>query len=148
MITLSNRFFKRLREKLQQSVPADLLHLCHKNDRSRYVQGILDGGSQQSFVTEDLAVKLNLRVLGETRVAFNTFGSASPTSAEKRKVVQVPLRSQYSTDIHIIQAIVVPVLCHDIPALTADSHFMQKLHLEGKIIADEKNFLDQLVDWS
>lgn len=111
-----------------------------KDNSSRYVRGILDGGSQRSFVTEELVRKLHLQVLGETRIALNTFGCASPSTAERRKVVEVPLRSQHSSDTRIVRAIVVPVICHDIASPKADSHFLQNLRLEGKFIADEKKF--------
>ncbi|XP_037501408.1 uncharacterized protein LOC119375300 [Rhipicephalus sanguineus] len=111
-----------------------------KDNSSRYVRGILDGGSQRSFVTEELVRKLHLQVLGETRIAPNTFGCASPSTAERRKVVEVPLRSQHSSDTRIVCATVVPVICHDIASPKADSHFLQHLRLEGKFIADEKKF--------
>ncbi|KAH7967190.1 hypothetical protein HPB49_023425 [Dermacentor silvarum] len=113
-----------------------------KNNRSRYIRGILGGGSQRLFITQDLAVKLQLQILGETRMAFNTFGNASPSSDEVRKVVEVPLRSQHCSDIRIAQAIIVPVICHDIAAPTADNNFIQKLRREGKFLADDKNFLE------
>ncbi|KAH7950527.1 hypothetical protein HPB49_025093 [Dermacentor silvarum] len=116
-----------------------------KKNRSRYIREILDGGSQRSFITEDLAEKLQLQILGETRIAFNTFGNASPSSAEIRKVVEVPLRSQQCSDIHIVQAITVPVICHDNAAPTADN-FIQKLRREGKFFADDKNFLEAETD--
>lgn len=48
-----------------------------KNGRSRYVRGILNGGSQRSFITEDLATKLDLQVLRKTQVALKMSGNIS-----------------------------------------------------------------------
>ncbi|XP_037528593.1 uncharacterized protein LOC119405834 [Rhipicephalus sanguineus] len=111
-----------------------------KDDSSRYVRGILVGGSRRPFVTEELVRKLQLQVLGETRIALNTFGCASPSTAERQKVVEDPLRSQHSSDTRIVRAIVVPVICHDIASPKADSDFLHNLRLEGKFIVDEKKF--------
>ncbi|KAH7981543.1 hypothetical protein HPB49_025238 [Dermacentor silvarum] len=61
------------------------------NDKSRYVRGIMEGGSQKYFVQEDVALKLNLKMVRETTLPLNTFRSTCPSASEKRKVVEVPL---------------------------------------------------------
>ncbi|XP_075723992.1 uncharacterized protein LOC142766061 [Rhipicephalus microplus] len=111
-----------------------------KNGKTGYVRGILDEGSQRSFVTEDFAKTLHLQVLGETQIALNTFSCSSPSTVERRQVVEVPLRSQRGSDICTLRAIVVPVICQYIASPKADSHFVQNLRLESKVIVDEKKF--------
>nr|XP_037291952.1 uncharacterized protein LOC119188043 [Rhipicephalus microplus] len=112
----------------------------NKNGKTKYVRGVLDGGSQRSFVTEDFAKTFHLQVLGETQIALNTFGCLSPSTVERLQVVEVPLRSQHGSETCTVHKIVVPVICHDIAFPKADSHFVQNLCLERKVIADEKKF--------
>lgn len=59
-------------------------------------------------ITEDLAEKMQLKLLGETWVSFTIFGSISPNSAERRKVWHPPAKptpfsnSHYSGHCHTI----------------------------------------------
>lgn len=107
---------------------------------SRYVRGILDGGSQQSFI-KDLAMRLRLKIVGETRIAFNTFGGGTTSSAEKRKIMELPLRSRHHAEVCTVQAIIVPFICHDVLAPSIDNNFVRQLRLKGKFLADERCFI-------
>lgn len=106
-----------------------------------YIRGILDGVSQRSFIKEDIARKLRLKVVSEIRIALNTFGTETPSRAEKVNIVEVPLRSQHSSQVCVMQAIMVPVICHDVSTPSDDNKFVRQLRLEGKFIADERCFL-------
>lgn len=110
-----------------------------KNINTRFVRGILDR-RQRLFVTEDLAKKLQLQVLGETQIVLNTFGCASPKTVERRQTVEVPLCSQHSSDTCKMRAMIVPVICDDIASPKVDSLFLQSLRFESKVTADEKKF--------
>ncbi|KAH8036285.1 hypothetical protein HPB51_023186 [Rhipicephalus microplus] len=51
------------------------------------VRGILDGRSQVSFIKEEVARKINLKIVRQTRLALNTLGSTCSSHAQKRNVV-------------------------------------------------------------
>lgn len=56
-------------------------------------------------------------------------------------IIQVPLSSQYCTDIHIVQAIVVSAISDNIVSLTADSPILQQFCLKSQVIANKNKFL-------
>ncbi|XP_042148992.1 uncharacterized protein LOC121837441 [Ixodes scapularis] len=106
----------------------------------RYVRGVIDGGSQQTFVTEDLSRHLQLKCVGYTKMALNTFACASTQQCKKRRVVELELRSQFNMDGCKIEAIEIPVICQDIATLTTDSVFVADMEKNGKFIADRLMF--------
>ncbi|KAM7280957.1 uncharacterized protein ISCGN_005922 [Ixodes scapularis] len=106
----------------------------------RYVRGVIDGGSQQTFVTEDLSRHLLLKCVGYTKTALSTFACASTQQCKKRRVVELELRSQFNMDGCKIEAIEIPVICQDIAALTTDSVFVADMETNGKFIADRLMF--------
>ncbi|KAG0409986.1 hypothetical protein HPB47_012911, partial [Ixodes persulcatus] len=66
--------------------------------RESSVRGVIDGGSQQTFVTEDLSRHLQLKCVGYTKMALSTFACASTQECKKRCVVELELRSQFNMD--------------------------------------------------
>lgn len=107
------------------------------------MRGILDSGSQRSFIKEDLAMKLRLKIVRETRIAFNVFGRATPSSAAKLKIVEIPLHSQHNSEVCIVQAIMVPFVCHDVCTPSDNNNFVRQLQLKGKFLAMNDASLEQ-----
>ncbi|XP_064463122.1 uncharacterized protein LOC135374046 [Ornithodoros turicata] len=108
-----------------------------------YVRGVIDGGSQQTFIREDMAHKLRLNVLGNITVSLNTFGSTASTPQRQRcNVVEVRLRSQFAPTEFTVQAITVPFICRDICQTPVEHELVRSIRAEDGYIADELLFPD------
>ncbi|XP_064463407.1 uncharacterized protein LOC135374345 [Ornithodoros turicata] len=106
-----------------------------------YVRGIIDGGSQRTFVREDLVDKLGLPVIGTTNIRLNTFAtSCAGHHSRSLRVVQLRLRSQYKTTEHILEAIAIPFICKDVVQTPIDDSFVTSLRQQGMEIADRLLF--------
>lgn len=94
---------------------------------SSYFRGIIDGGSRRSFIKEDIARCLSLRILRKMKLALNTFTSTSSKTLHHSNVVEVRIRSQYNETECTIEAITIPVICQDIATLIANDTFARFL---------------------
>ncbi|XP_040069808.1 uncharacterized protein LOC120842711 [Ixodes scapularis] len=74
---------------------------------------LFDGGSQRTFVMEELSRKLQLEVVGEEDITIYPFGGAGNIIKEKRRRVRIWLRSQYSQKKHCLEALEIPEICSD-----------------------------------
>lgn len=106
-------------------------------DTGRYIRGILDGGSQRSFIQEDLAQRLNLKILQKTKLKLNTFGSTTSKELEHSNVVEVRLKSQFDDSECLIEAVTIPVICQDIAAQISEDSFVEFLRLQTRNLADD-----------
>lgn len=96
----------------------------------------MDGGSQRSFIREDVSRTLGLQELGKTNLQLNIFGQ--DTSAIKEcRLVQVVVRSQYSDELFSVEAIEVPFICKDIVQVPLESDFVLSIEATGQPIADK-----------
>ncbi|XP_064469543.1 uncharacterized protein LOC135384262 [Ornithodoros turicata] len=81
--------------------------------KTTYLRGLIDGGSQRTFVRDDVAKRLKLKVVGEASLQLITF--ANDTTARrpvvKVKIVQLVLHSQYNSEAYIIEALTIPSIC-------------------------------------
>ena len=86
--------------------------LCDDENEKRVVKSniLLDNCSQQTFITERIAQKLELKVVVEKQKNINAFGSSKGTGMllKKYKLVLKPIDK--STNIDIV-ALAVPVIC-------------------------------------
>ncbi|XP_040066221.1 uncharacterized protein LOC120839888 [Ixodes scapularis] len=82
-------------------------------DRKRLARCLFDGGSQRSFVTEQLSRKLRLEVIGEEEVTIYSFGRTAGGTTRKRRLVRLWLRSQYSRKEHCLEALEIENICSD-----------------------------------
>ncbi|XP_037528988.1 uncharacterized protein LOC119406321 [Rhipicephalus sanguineus] len=103
----------------------------------RYVRGVFDGGSQRTFVTEELSRHLGLKCLGYINMALNTFASASNQAAENRRIVELRLRSQFSDMEFSLSAIEIPHICQDIGETRMEVSFVASFKKLGRDVADE-----------
>lgn len=110
------------------------------NEGTSYVKGIFDGGSQRSFIKEELAQRLGLRVLRTTRIALNTFASRNTKVIEHNSVVEVKLRSQFNNIEITFEAITIPVICQDVSTPSIDTAFVRQLRQDKKNLADDVIF--------
>ncbi|XP_049519544.1 uncharacterized protein LOC119446773 [Dermacentor silvarum] len=108
------------------------------SNETSYVRGIFDGGSQRTFIKEDLVARLGLKIIRETCIAVNTFASDVPSRVRKCNVVEVRLRSQFDDSEYIIEAITMPVICHDISATAMECSFAAKLREQSYHLADDQ----------
>ncbi|XP_077531316.1 uncharacterized protein LOC144143434 [Haemaphysalis longicornis] len=106
-------------------------------NETSYVRGIFDGGSQRTFVKEDLVARLGLKVVRETRIAVNTFESDATSPVGKCNVAQHCIRSQFDGSEYTIEAIAMPTICHDIPATDMESVFADQLRRQSYGLADQ-----------
>lgn len=106
------------------------------SQRCAYIRAIADGGSQTTFIREDISKTLCLKELGSTSLQLNTFGQAAATS-QRRRLVEVRLRSQYDGTEHLIQAVEVPFICQDVVQVPAEHDFVKTLEDSGHNIADK-----------
>lgn len=100
-----------------------------------HFRGVIDGGSQRTFIHTDVSRKLNLRVIGTTNLQLNTFGETS-TRAQRRRLVEVRLRSQHDGKECVLEAIEVPFICNDILQVPVDHDFVRSIEADGGLIAD------------
>ncbi|XP_049270158.1 uncharacterized protein LOC119386031 [Rhipicephalus sanguineus] len=78
---------------------------------------LIDGGSQRSFIAEELSRKLKATVVAEEQLTISGFGNISAPREYCRRV-RVTLHSQYDANSIEIEAIEVPEVCSDLSALT------------------------------
>ncbi|XP_064462619.1 uncharacterized protein LOC135373328 [Ornithodoros turicata] len=105
------------------------------------LRGVVDGGSQKTFIREDIAQKLKLQVVGEAKLHIHTFANqATTTKVHLGRVVEVHLRSQYSPFDYVIRAVTIPFICQDLPEVPTTQQFVELLRREGHLIADDVLF--------
>lgn len=108
-----------------------------------YIRGVIDGGSQQTFIRKDVADKLHLPVVDTITLTLNTFGDSAPTPKRQQcHVVELRLRSQFSPAEHPLRATVVPFICRDIVHTPANLELVNDIRGDGGFIADEVLFPD------
>ncbi|XP_064479339.1 uncharacterized protein LOC135392562 [Ornithodoros turicata] len=102
------------------------------------LRGVVDGGSQRTFVREDIAKKLKLKVIGESNMQINTFANDAPSNRiHKGKVVELRLRSQYHPKEYIIRATTIPFICKDLTSTPVSHDFVECIRRRGEFIADD-----------
>ncbi|XP_040075801.1 uncharacterized protein LOC115318955 [Ixodes scapularis] len=101
----------------------------------RYIRGMIDGGSQRTFIREDVSKRYQLRILGDINICINTFGSEA-AKEQRRKLVEVRLKSQYHQGVYIFEAVEVPNICSQMMELPLDHPFIGELQSQGKDLAD------------
>ncbi|XP_040076990.1 uncharacterized protein LOC120848986 [Ixodes scapularis] len=103
-----------------------------------YIRSIVDGGSQKTFIREDVATKFQLDTIGHLDLKFNTFASTETNiPSQHLKVVSLHLRSQYATASHILEAVVVPFICQELAETPVDHSFIRTISGE---LADKLMF--------
>ncbi|XP_040066343.1 uncharacterized protein LOC120839989 [Ixodes scapularis] len=108
---------------------------AEEGNQRLYVQAIIDGGSQRTFIREGLSRKLGLKVLGYVSLRLNTFGH-STSRPQRRRLVQVRLHSQYGQEECVIEAVEVPFICKDVVQVPVDHEFVRRMMKNGRRIAD------------
>ncbi|KAM7304098.1 uncharacterized protein ISCGN_013998 [Ixodes scapularis] len=108
---------------------------AEEGNQRLYVRAIIDGGSQRTFIREDLSRKLGLKVLGYVSLRLNTFGH-STSRPQRRRLVQVRLHSQYGQEECVIEAVEVPFICKDVVQVPVDHEFVRRMMKNGRRIAD------------
>ena len=104
---------------------------CGDNGQTVPVHVMLDGGSQQSYITNDLKTRLGLKPIRVETIHLNTFGS---DLYEKKRcdLVEVLLKSQRGELVHL-QAVGFPKICSPL-STKVDAH--QLTELQGFELAD------------
>ncbi|XP_064467442.1 uncharacterized protein LOC135378355 [Ornithodoros turicata] len=106
-----------------------------------YVRGVVDGGSQQTFISKQLADHLKLKVIDTVTLTLNTFGDTSASSERKQcNVVELSLHSQFSPSEYLLKAVIVPVICRDIIATPLNIDLVTRIQESGGVIADDLMF--------
>lgn len=95
--------------------------------------------------TEDLATKLHAfegcerydNLLQHVQPCFYRVCAEAKSSSS-------PFAACTLLDVHSVEAIVVPVICQDVSAPSADIYFVHDLQRQGKIFADEQRLIGVL----
>ena len=91
--------------------------------QDQFVRCLLDGGSQRSFIQEDISRSLKLPVIGEETLNLHTFGSATPKRIKCRKV---------SVTLELLET---PNVCAS-KLQIADAKVRRALETKGRQVAD------------
>ncbi|XP_072140825.1 uncharacterized protein [Dermacentor andersoni] len=81
---------------------------------SALVRMLLDGGSQRTFVRQDVSRRLNLRVIGGEKLTIYAFGSERPSEERRCHRVECWLRNWRNNTRVRIEALEVPEICGDL----------------------------------
>ncbi|KAH7944871.1 hypothetical protein HPB49_001388 [Dermacentor silvarum] len=84
-----------------------------------FVRMLIDGGSQRSFITEELSRKLKATVLAKEQLTILGFGNVSALRKYYRRV-RVTLHSQYDSNSLEVEAVEVPEICNDLLSIDRD----------------------------
>ncbi|KAH7966037.1 hypothetical protein HPB49_013304 [Dermacentor silvarum] len=101
-----------------------------------YIRGIVDSGSQRTFIREDVSKTLGLKELGSVNLQLNTLGQTSSVTVQHR-LVELKLRSQYDNRECLLQAIEVPFVCKDVVQVPLEHDFVTTIESDGHLIADK-----------
>lgn len=82
--------------------------------KSALVRMLLDGGSQRTFIRQEVSRRLNLRVTGEEKLAIYAFGSQKPSEQKRCHRVECWLRNWRNNARIRIRALEVPAICGDL----------------------------------
>ncbi len=98
------------------------------------VYGIFDNGCGNSFITTDLARRLNAKVVGQQLIRVSTFGSTTPID-DHFNIVKVTIAgtSKQVTDKFIVKDFIQTLSPY------TDTELGQKLLREGKTLADPRH---------
>ncbi|KAK0150107.1 hypothetical protein N1851_009132 [Merluccius polli] len=101
----------------------------------KMVRCLLDGGSQGSFVHENVVRALQLPVTRQGTLTLHTFGSSAPTTV-KRNIVKLSLENiwdrQQRTE---IEAVVTPKVCTALMKVPGE-HIQKEMNKRGLQLAD------------
>ncbi|KAH7980968.1 hypothetical protein HPB49_020565 [Dermacentor silvarum] len=103
--------------------------------KSALVRMLLDGGSQRTFIRQEVSRRLNLRVTGEEKLAIYAFGSEKPSEQRRCHRVECWLRNWRNNARIRIEALEVPAICGDL-LQPPDDCTARIAHEQGLQLAD------------
>ncbi|XP_031349764.1 uncharacterized protein LOC116175670 [Photinus pyralis] len=83
------------------------------NSQETLIRMVIDGGSQLSFIREEVSHKLGLPKIGTHRISIQGFGQSARVPARLCNRVKVKLKSQFNDTVVELCAIEVPQICFD-----------------------------------
>ena len=95
---------------------------------------LVDSGSQHSYITDSLKVKVNLKTLCQERLSLNMFCSTA-CKRENCNIIRVVLLSKQGEDV-VIQALTFPAICSP---LQKDAVVDEYPHFQSLDLANETN---------
>lgn len=99
-------------------------------------RALLDGGSQISFVREDLARKLDLPIIGKETLDVYSFGEENPTERKTNRVKLILENRLDPKQTVEIEAVEVPFICHGVPSMDS-VEIKTIMNQKGLQLADE-----------
>lgn len=102
--------------------------------QSQIAKCLLDGGSQRSFIREDISKALNLPVVGTEVIKLHVFGSTNPKRMIARKVKANlrNLKTNMSVQVELLET---PSVCSS-PIRMASEEIRHSLEADGLQVAD------------
>lgn len=101
----------------------------------KMVRCLLDGGSQGSFVHENVVKELQLPVTRQGTLTLHTFGSSTPTTVS-RNIVKLSLENVWDKQQKIeIEAVVTPQVCTALMKVPGE-HIQKEMKRRGLQLAD------------
>ncbi|XP_064459094.1 uncharacterized protein LOC135369435 [Ornithodoros turicata] len=105
------------------------------NGRRILARILLDGGSQRSFIRQEVSTKIGCNMIRTENLRVHTLGNVS-SRRNKYRCVQVLLRSQFSSSSIVIEAVEYDDICSD-SLLSLNSTAVQHVKSMGLQLADE-----------
>lgn len=102
--------------------------------QSQLAKCLLDGGSQRSFIREDISRALNLPVVGTEIIKLHTFGSVTHKRVTARKV-KASLRNLKTNEAVDVELLETPTVCSS-KLQMADEKIRRSLEAKGLQVAD------------
>lgn len=101
----------------------------------KIVRCLLDGGSQRSFVHENVVKALKLPIIKQGIFNLHTFGSSAPTTV-KRNIVKLNLENVWDKQQSVeIEVVVTPQVCTAVMKVPGE-HLQTEIKRRGLLLAD------------
>lgn len=110
--------------------------LIQSPNETLIVRMIIDGGSQLSFIREDVSRSLDFPVVGRHKISVQCFGQKERAPAILCNRVKISLRSQYSDKVVELCAVEVPEICFDSLSPPSNSNPVIRKFSRNHFLAD------------
>ena len=105
------------------------------NEKVILARILFDSGSQRSYITNKLRLKLELPSLRKEKLVIKTFGN-NDSSLKELDVVQFKIYSKFVSSFIYVEALSVPVICSPLKNQNINAPHKRYQHLEGLTLAD------------
>lgn len=99
-----------------------------------YIRGVTDGGSQRTFISEDVSKTLILEMMGHYDFHVGTFGQES-AKVQKCQIVELCLWNSLGGTELVTNAVEIAFICKDIARMPGQHAFVLEIERSGGTVA-------------